>query len=300
MQVERYHDPLIPPQATTMPTHDRDTPVWFITGCSSGLGRALAERVLAHGHRCVATARTVSQVEDIVARHPDRGLAVALDVTDAAAREGAVSAAEARFGRIDVLVNNAGSGYNAGIEEGEEAVVRAMFETNVFGLAAMMRRVLPGMRERRRGHIVNLSSIGGMIGNPGSGYYCATKFAVEGMSQALASEAAHLGIRVTIVEPGPFRTDFQGRSMTIPKQVLPEYAESVGARREQLRKSSGQQPGDPDLAARAIIAAVESDDPPLHLVLGRNALERARAALSKRLEIFDRWEKVTLSTDYPA
>jgi len=288
------------PCETNMADRDRDTPVWFITGCSTGLGRALAERVLAHGHRCVATSRQLSQVEDIVARHPDRGLAVALDVTDASARDRAVSAAEARFGRIDILVNNAGSGYNSGIEEGEDAVVRAMFETNVFALAAMMRRVLPGMRERRRGHVVNLSSVGGMIGNPGSGYYCATKFAVEGMSQALASEAAHLGIRVTIVEPGPFRTDFQGRSMTIPKRPLPEYAETVGARREQLRKSSGQQPGDPDRAAAAIIAAVESDDPPLHLVLGRNGLERLRAALSKRLELFDRWEAVTLSADYPA
>ena len=277
----------------------RETPVWLITGCSTGLGRALAERVLAHGHRCVATARTVSQVEDLVAAHPDTGLALALDVTDAAARDRAVSAAEARFGRIDVLVNNAGTGYNAGIEEGEEPVVRAMFETNVFALAAMMRRVLPGMRERRRGHIVNISSVAGMIGNPGSGYYCATKFAVEGMSQSLASEAAHLGIRVTIVEPGPFRTDFQGRSMTIPKRALPDYAETVGARREQLRASSGRQPGDPDRAASAIIAAVESSDPPLHLLLGRNGLERVRATLAKRLELFDRWEAVTLSTDYP-
>ena len=283
-----------------MADHDRDTPVWFITGCSTGLGRALAERVLAHGHRCVATARHASQIADIVAKHPRTGLAVELDVTDAAARERAVSRAEAAFGRIDVLVNNAGSGYNAAIEEGEEAVVRAMFETNVFALAAMMRRVLPGMRARRRGHVVNLSSIGGMIGNPGSGYYCATKFAVEGMSQSLASEAGHLGIRVTIVEPGPFRTDFQGRSMTFPKVTLPDYAETVGARREQLRKSSGQQPGDPYRAADAIIGAVESDDPPLHLVLGRNALERARTALGKRLEIFDRWEPVTLSADYPA
>jgi NAD(P)-dependent dehydrogenase (short-subunit alcohol dehydrogenase family) len=226
--------------------------------------------------------------------------AVALDVTDAAARDRAVSAAEARFGRIDVLVNNAGAGYNAGIEEGEDAVVRAMFETNVFGLAAMMRRVLPGMRERRRGHVVNVSSVGGMIGNPGSGYYCATKFAVEGMSQSLASEAAHLGIRVTIVEPGPFRTDFQGRSMTIPKRSMPEYAESVGARREQLRKSSGQQPGDPVLAARAIIGRRRVRRPAAATSCsGATRSSGARAALSKRLEIFDRWEAVTLSTDYP-
>ena len=282
-----------------MASHKEDAPVWFITGCSTGLGRALAERVLQHGHRCVASARTLSQIEPIVAPFPETGLAVELDVTDAAARERAVSAAEAKFGRIDVLVNNAGRGYNAAIEEGEEGVVRAMFETNVFGLAAMMRRVLPAMRARKYGHIVNLSSIGGLNGNPGTGYYCATKFAVEGLSQSLASEARHLGIRVTIVEPGPFRTDFQGRSMTVPKTTLPEYAETAGARRELLRKSSGSQPGDPYRAADAIIKAVESSDPPLHLVLGKDALVRARDVLKKRLDVFDRWEAVTLTADYP-
>jgi NAD(P)-dependent dehydrogenase (short-subunit alcohol dehydrogenase family) len=276
-----------------------DTPVWFITGCSSGLGRALAERVLRHGHRCVASARKLSQIEPLVAPFPETGLAIELDVTDAAARERAVGAAEAKFGRIDVLVNNAGHGYNAAIEEGEEPVVRAMFETNVFALAAMMRRVLPGMRARKHGHIVNLSSIGGLNGNPGTGYYCATKFAVEGLSQSLASEARHLGIRVTIVEPGPFRTDFQGRSMTVPGTTLPEYAETAGARRELLRKSSGNQPGDPCRAAYAIIKAVESSDPPLHLVLGKDGLARARDTLRKRLDIFDRWEAVTLAADYP-
>jgi short-subunit dehydrogenase len=174
-----------------------------------------------------------------------------------------------------------------------------MFESNVFGLAAMMRSVLPGMRERGFGHIVNFSSIGGLTGNPGTGYYCATKFAVEGMSQSLHAEAAHLGIRVTIVEPGPFRTDFQGRSMTIPKRTLDAYAETAGARRKQLRENSGKQAGDPVRAADAIIKAVESDDPPLHLVLGKMALDRAREALTRRLAIFDKWEAVTLSADYP-
>ncbi len=243
-------------------------------------------------------ARTLSQIEPIVAPFPEIGLAVELDVTDPAARERALQRAETRFGRIDVLVNNAGWGYNAAIEEGEEAVVRAMFDANVFALAAMMRRVLPGMRARKHGHIVNLSSIGGLVGNPGTGYYCATKFAVEGLSQSLANEARHLGIRVTIVEPKPFRTDFQGRSMTIPKVTLAEYAETAGARREQLRKSRGHQPGDPHRAADAIIKAVESDDPPLHLLLGKFALDRARDTLTKRLRIFDEWEAVTLSADY--
>jgi NAD(P)-dependent dehydrogenase (short-subunit alcohol dehydrogenase family) len=276
-----------------------ESPVWLITGCSAGFGRALAGRVLEHGHPCIVTARNVSQVEAVAAPYPDRALALALDVTDAASREHAIAAAEKRFGRIDILVNNAGWGYNSAIEEGEEEVVRAMFEANVFGLAAMMRRVLPGMRARGYGHIVNFSSIGGLTGNPGTGYYCATKFAVEGMSQSLHAEAAHLGIRVTLVEPGPFRTDFQGRSMTIPKQTIDAYAETAGARRKQLKESSGKQPGDPVRAADAIIQAVESDDPPLHLVLGKMALDRARDALTKRLAIFDKWEAVTLGADYP-
>jgi NAD(P)-dependent dehydrogenase (short-subunit alcohol dehydrogenase family) len=273
--------------------------VWLITGCSAGFGRALAGRVLEHGHPCVVTARNVSQVEAIAAPYPDRALAVALDVTDPASREHAVAAALKRFGRIDILVNNAGWGYNSAIEEGEEDVVRAMFDANVFGLAAMMRSVLPGMRERGYGHIVNFSSLGGLTGNPGTGYYCATKFAVEGMSQSLHAEAAHLGIRVTLVEPGPFRTDFQGRSMTIPRHTIDAYAETAGARRKQLKASSGNQPGDPVRAADAIIEAVESEDPPLHLVLGKVALDRAREALTRRLAIFDKWEAVTLGADYP-
>ena len=276
-----------------------DSPVWFITGCSAGFGRALAERVLSHGHPCVVTARNVAQVEPIAAPFADRALAIALDVTDPAARERAVDAAQSRFGRIDILVNNAGWGYNSAIEEGEDEVVRDMFEANVFGLAAMMRLVLPGMRARGFGHIVNFSSIGGLTGNPGTGYYCATKFAVEGMSQSLHAEASHLGIRVTLVEPGPFRTDFQGRSMIIPKATLDAYAETAGARRAQLKASVGKQPGDPIRAADAIIKAVESDDPPLHLVLGKMALDRAREALTRRLAIFDKWEAVTLSADYP-
>ncbi len=282
--------------ATPPAANDR---VWFITGCSAGFGRALAERVLAHGRRCVVTARNLARVESIAAAHPERALAVALDVTDPEAREKAISAAESRFGRIDVLVNNAGWGYNSAIEEGEEDVVRAMFDANVFGLAAMMRRVLPAMRARGYGHMVNFSSIGGLTGNPGTGYYCATKFAVEGMSQSLHAEARHLGIRVTLVEPGPFRTDFQGRSMTIPRTTLDAYADTAGARRAQLKANDGKQPGDPVRGAEAIIKAVESDDPPLHLVLGKMALDRARDALSKRLVIFDEWEAVTLSADYP-
>jgi NAD(P)-dependent dehydrogenase (short-subunit alcohol dehydrogenase family) len=274
-------------------------PVWFITGCSTGFGLALAERVLARGHRCVVTARKLTQVEAIAARYPELALAISLDVTDSASRERAISLAESHFGRVDILVNNAGGGYNSAIEEGDEETVRAMFDVNVFGLAAMMRQVLPGMRQRGFGHMVNFSSIGGLIGNPGTGYYCATKFAVEGMSQSLNAEASHLGIRVTLVEPGPFRTDFQGRSMSIPKTTIDAYAETAGIRRTQLKQRSGNEPGDPVRGADAIIAAVESESPPLHLLLGSMALERARDALTKRLAVFDKWESVTVSADYP-
>jgi NAD(P)-dependent dehydrogenase (short-subunit alcohol dehydrogenase family) len=282
-----------------MASQNDGPPVWFITGCSTGFGRALAERVLAHGHRCVVTARDPAQIEDIVAPHRERALAVPLDVTNREQAERAIKAAEEKFGRIDVLVNNAGWGYNCAIEEGEDEVIRAMFDANVFALAALMRRVLPGMRARGKGHIVNISSMGGLVGNPGTGYYCATKFAVEAMSQSLAKEAAHLGIRVTLIEPGPFRTDFQGRSMTIPRQTIEAYAETAGARRKQLRESSGKQVGDPYRAADAIIKVVESDDPPLHLLLGKIALDRVRDKLTSHLALIDKWEAVTLSADYP-
>ena len=275
------------------------TPVWFITGCSTGFGRALAERVLSHGHRCVVTARNVAQIEAIAAPCPDRALAVALDVTDGAQIDHALAQADKKFGRIDILVNNAGWGYNCAIEEGEDQVVRAMFDTNVFALAALMRKVLPGMRARGKGHIINVSSMGGVVGNPGTGYYCATKFAVEAMSQSLAKEAAHLGIKVTLIEPGPFRTEFQGRNMTVPPKSIDAYAETAGARRKQLRENSGKQAGDPYRAADAIIKVAESADPPLHLLLGKVALDRVREKLTSHLALIDKWEEVTLSADYP-
>jgi len=275
------------------------TPVWFITGCSSGLGRALAERVLEHGHRCAATARNPAGIADIVRAYPETSLALGLDVTDDSQRRDAVAKAEASFGRIDVLVNNAGHGYSAAIEEGEESEIRRMFETNFFALAAMTRRVLPGMRGRGSGHIVNISSVGGLVGNPASGYYNATKFAVEGLSQALAKEVAPLGIRVTLIEPGPFRTDFQGRSMTTVAKPIDAYAPTAGARRAQLLESSGKQAGDPARAADAIINIVESDKPPLHLVLGQNGVKRVREELREVLSSLDAWESVSVATDFP-
>jgi NAD(P)-dependent dehydrogenase (short-subunit alcohol dehydrogenase family) len=284
-----------------MASSDNDkTAVWFITGCSTGIGRALAERVLQRGYRCVVTARNLAQVEPIADAHPQRALALALDVTDPVQREQAVAEAEAHFGPIDVLVNNAGSGYNVAVEEADEGAVREMFEVNFFALAALMRRVLPGMRTRGRGHIFNVSSIGGLIGNPGSAFYCATKFAVEGLSQGLAKEAGALGIRVTLIEPGPFRTDFQGRSMRLPEQTLDAYAATAGARRAQLRASDGQQPGDPVRAADAIVDVFESANPPLQLLMGKGALERLREARAEQARSIEAWEKVTVATDFPA
>ena len=282
-----------------MNTDERANPVWLITGCSTGLGRALAERVLKHGHRCVATARAPEQILDLVRAYPETSMALALDVTDDKQRRDAVARAEEAFGGIDVLVNNAGHGYSAAIEEGEERDIRAMFDTNFFGLAAMTRLVLPGMRSRGNGHIINISSVGGLVSNPASGYYSANKFAVEGLSQALAKEVAPLGIRVTLIEPGPFRTDFQGRSMNPVTKPIDAYAQTAGARRAQLRDSSGKQAGDPARAADAIIKVVESTDPPLHLVLGKIGVQRVRDELRGVLRSIDAWEAVSLATDYP-
>lgn len=274
-------------------------PVWLITGCSTGLGRALAQRVLQRGYRCVVTARDRAQVADIVAPHGNAALVVALDVTDATQRQNAVARAEEAFGAVDVLVNNAGHGYSAAVEEGEDADIREMFDTNFFSLAALTRLLLPGMRSRRRGHIVNVSSIGGLVGNPASGYYNATKFAIEGLSQALAKEVAPFDIRVTLIEPGPFRTDFQGRSMNPVQRPIDAYAETAGARRAQLRSNSGRQAGDPLRAADIVIDVVENPDPPLHLILGKAGLERVREKLRLLLQSIDAWESVSLAADFP-
>ncbi len=272
---------------------------WFITGCSTGLGRALASRVLEHGQRAVVTARDPKQVQDIVAAHPKKSVAVALDVTNPRQVSEAVAHAERAFGAIDVLVNNAGYGYLAAVEEGEDHEVRAMFEANFFGLAALIRRVLPGMRARGRGHIINISSVGGLIGNPSAGYYNATKFAVEGLSEALAKEVEPLGIRVTVIEPGPFRTDWAGRSLKQPRHPIEAYANTSGARRAVITGRSGKQPGDPVRAADAIIKVVESSAPPLNLILGRDGLDRVRVKLKDLMSSIDQWEAVTLSADFP-
>jgi NAD(P)-dependent dehydrogenase (short-subunit alcohol dehydrogenase family) len=276
-----------------------DGKVWFITGCSTGLGRDLARAVLERGDRVVVTARDPASVRDLVAGRAGQAIALALDVTDREQAEAAVRDAIAAFGRIDVLVNNAGIGYFGAIEESEEAEVRRMFEVNVFGLARMIHLALPGMRERRRGHVVNIASIGGLRAFPAVGYYNATKFAVVGLSEALALETAPLGIKVTIVEPSGFRTDWAGRSASEAPHEIADYAETAGANRRTLRKASGNQPGDPERAAQAIIAAVESDRPPLHLLLGKAALKGANWKLAMLREQFDSWESTTVGADFP-
>ncbi len=275
------------------------SPVWFITGCSTGLGRALAQRVLEHGHRAVVTARRPDQISDIVADYSANALAVALDINDHAQVDAAIAQADEQFGGIDVLVNNAGYGYLAAVEEGDEQDIRDMFETNFFSLAALIRKVLPGMRARKSGHIINISSVGGLVGAASSGFYNATKFAVEGLSDALAKEVEPLGIRVTAIEPGPFRTDWAGRSLKQAKHPIAAYADTAAARRAQITSYSGKQAGDPVRAAEAIIKVVESDDPPHNLILGKNGLDRVRAKLAALMQSIDDWEDVTLSADYP-
>jgi NAD(P)-dependent dehydrogenase (short-subunit alcohol dehydrogenase family) len=277
----------------------QNSDVWFITGCSTGFGRELAKLVLDRGYRAVITARDPGKIQDLTAGHQGRALALKLDVTDKAEVAATVRQAEAVFGSVDVLVNNAGFGYVGALEESEEAEIRAMVETNFFGLARMIHEVLPGMRRRRRGSIVNISSIGGLVGFPGVGYYCATKFAVEGLSESLSKEVAPLGIKVLVVEPGPFRTDWAGRSLKRSSRQIPEYAETAGAFRERIEGGSGKQVGDPIRAGEAIIKALESENMPLRLVLGAIALERARIKMEQLRREIDAWEETTLSADYP-
>lgn len=274
-----------------------ETPAWLITGCSTGFGRELVRAATRRGHRVLATARDPSTLAEFAS---DPLVATtALDVTVPAQIAAAVALAEARFGGVGVVVNNAGYGYLAALEEGDEAEVRAMFETNVFGLVAVTRAVLPGMRARRRGHVVNISSMGGLVGYAGIGYYNATKFAVEGLSEALAKEVKPLGIRVTVVEPGPFRTDWGGRSLRVPATAIADYAETAGARRAMVQGYSGQQPGDPVRAARAIVAAVESPAPPLHLVLGRVAYDQVTEKLDELSREIAAGRETALAADFP-
>ena len=272
---------------------------WFITGASTGFGRVLAEEVLKAGGKVVATARNLDKVKDFEARYPRMAKALALDVTDAGQVDSAVTQAFAQFGQVDVLVNNAGYGVAGAIEEVSEAEYMPMFETNVFGLLRVTRAFLPHLRKQRSGHILNLSSIGGVVASPGMGYYNATKFAVEGISEALAGEVAHLGIRVTIIEPGPFRTDFLGRSGVVAKTRIADYDATAGNMRKYFAENDGKQKGDPLRAAHAMMQVVESPNPPLRLLLGASALQRLRSKLANWEKEIAVWEQVTVGADFP-
>jgi len=271
---------------------------WLITGCSTGLGRALADAVLARGDNAVVTARDAAKVKDLAESHPETALALGLDVTDRGQVTAAVEQVQDRFGGVDVLVNNAGYGYRAAVEEGEDADVRRLFDTNFFGAVAMIKAVLPGMRARRSGAIVNISSIGARIRPPGSGYYAAAKSALEGMSGSLRKELEPLGITVTAVEPGGFRTDFAGRSLTQSDTVIDDYAETAGKRRKEQDTTHGTQPGDPAKAAEALITSVSSGRPPALLLRGSDAVTVLGTALDDERAELEAWRDLSAGTDY--
>jgi NADP-dependent 3-hydroxy acid dehydrogenase YdfG len=284
---------------TDQPGRPTITPqsVWFITGCSTGFGHELARQLLAQGSPVAVTARDAAALREFATNK--QALLLKLDVTDGAQVTAAVAAAEARFGHVDVLVNNAGIGYFAAVEEGEDAEIRRMFDINVFGMGAMIRAVLPGMRKRRQGFIVNVSSIGGLRSFPAIGWYNATKFAVEGLSAALWQEVEPLGIRVMVVEPSGFRTDWAGRSAKESKVQIADYAATAGKGRHGVRAVSGHQAGDPVRAIEAIVKAVEGPNPPHHLLLGNDAFTGAMATLAELQENFVTWESVSRGTDFP-
>jgi len=274
--------------------------VWFVTGASTGLGRDLVEHLLASGAVVVATARKPEQLAELTQKFPETAIALKLDVTSQTDVDAAVAAAVARFGKIDVLVNNAGYGTVGAIEEQSEEEFRPMFETNVFGLIRVTQAVLPHMRERGAGHILNLSSIGGLVASPGFGLYNGTKFAVEGISEALAQEVGPLGIKVTIVEPGPFRTDFLGRSGVPAKKHIAGYEQSSGKMRAYFDSQNGKQTGDPKKAAEAMASVVEAATPPLRLMLGAGTIPRLQGKLDALKKDIEDWKSTTIGADFPA
>lgn len=280
-------------------TQNHSNRVWFITGCSTGFGRLLAEEVLKSGGKVVATARKVEQIADLERKYAQTATALPLDVGDFVQVESAVAGAIQHFGRIDVLVNNAGYGVAGAVEEVSDTELRPMYETNVFGLLRVTRAVLPHLREQRSGHILNISSIGGVTASPGWGLYQSTKFAVEGISEALAAELAPLGIHVTLIEPGPFRTDFLGRSGVEAAKRIADYDGTAAKARQYQRDQDGKQPGDPVRAVQAMIEVVESPNPPLRLLLGAGALQRLRAKLDNWQKEIAAWESTTTGADFP-
>jgi NAD(P)-dependent dehydrogenase (short-subunit alcohol dehydrogenase family) len=274
--------------------------VWIITGCSTGFGRELAKLTLAQGYRVGVASRNTDDVKDIVENYPETAIALKLDVTKLDEIKTSVAQVKEKFGRVDVLVNNAGIGYFGAVEESEDDQVRRMFEINYFGLANMTTEVLPIMRAQRSGHIINIASIGGLVGFPAVGHYNGTKFAVDGLSEALAKETAPLGIKVTVICPSGFRTDWAGRSANNSAIVIDDYKETAHTNQNTIRGYSGNQAGDPVLAAKAIIKVSETENPPLHLLLGKAALMGARAKLDILKKDFDAWEETTVGADAPA
>jgi NAD(P)-dependent dehydrogenase (short-subunit alcohol dehydrogenase family) len=272
--------------------------VWLITGCSTGFGRALAEAVLKKGDSLLATAREPEQLRALIEHYPETAKPVRLDVTSPQDIQAAVDTAIATFGRIDVLVNNAGHGLIAALEEVSDVDIHQFFETNFFGALRLMRTVLPVMRQQGSGHIVNMSSTAGLVGFAGSSLYCGAKFALEGTSEALAKEVEPFRVKVTLIEPGAFRTDFNGRSLAAAEQSIDAYATVSGASLQWFKEMDGQQPGDPAKAAQAIIQAVESPYPPMRLALGIDAMSLIQEKLEWVKTDLDAWQQVTVSTGY--
>jgi NAD(P)-dependent dehydrogenase (short-subunit alcohol dehydrogenase family) len=271
---------------------------WLVTGCSTGIGREIARAALEAGHSVVVTARQADAVQDFVDAFGDSALAVALDVADAAQITAAVSAAEEAFGGIDVLVNNAGHGYLSAVEEGEDAEVRKLFEVNFFGAVGMIKAVLSAMRARGSGHIINMSSMTGLVANPPNAYYSSTKFALEAITEALATEVRPLGIKVTAIEPGAFRTDWATRSMKESATPIADYVD-VAARKDLIKQFADHLPGDPRKVAEAVLMVATLDEPPLRLLLGRDVLKAMRDKIAAMSASIEEWKAVTKDVNFP-
>ena len=272
---------------------------WFITGCSTGIGREIARAALEAGHSVAVTARNSDAVADFVDEFGDRALALPLDVTEREQIVAAVTATEAAFGGIDVLVNNAGYGYMSAVEEGDDDEVRKLFDTNYFGVVDTLKAVLPGMRARRSGHVINISSMTGLVANPPNAYYSSTKFALEALTEALSKEVGPLGIKVSAVEPGAFRTDWAARSMQESSTPIEDYDDNVGTRKTMIKEFANHLPGDPRKVAEAVLMLTTLDEPPLRLLLGRDVLKAVRDKLSELSASIDEWEAVTRNVNFP-
>jgi NAD(P)-dependent dehydrogenase (short-subunit alcohol dehydrogenase family) len=272
---------------------------WLITGCSTGIGREIARAALEAGHSVAVTARNVDAVADFVDQFGDRALALPLDVTNRDQITAVVSEVEKAFGGIDVLVNNAGYGYMAAVEEGEDAEVRKLFDTNYFGVVDTLKTVLPGMRARRSGHVINISSMTGLVANPPNAYYSSTKFALEALTEALAKEVGPLGIKVTAIEPGAFRTDWAARSMQESSTPIGDYDDNVGARKTLIKQFADHLPGDPRKVAEAVLMVAGLDEPPLRLLLGRDVLAAVREKIADLTASINHWESVTKNVNFP-